>query len=170
MDCKNRWSHHKFCLKEGVHCNPHLQRAWNKYGEQAFEFYIVLEMAGSTPEERQQAEKLEILKHKNHCFNINLEPGLNPMRLESVRLKMSATRKGKRHTEETILKMKGRIFTAEHRSNLRQAMVGKKLSEEHKRKVGVARTGKKHTEETKRRMSESHLSWHRQAAHAVIAT
>lgn len=34
----SRWNHHRGDLKNGKHHNSHLQRAWNKYGEDAFEF------------------------------------------------------------------------------------------------------------------------------------
>ena len=37
---KRRFSQHKTCLRGGYHQNSHLQRAWNKYGEDAFLFSI----------------------------------------------------------------------------------------------------------------------------------
>lgn len=39
---KRRFSQHKTCLRGGYHQNSHLQRAWKKYGEDAFEFSIVV--------------------------------------------------------------------------------------------------------------------------------
>lgn len=36
-----RESHHLHHLHKGKHCNEHLQRAWNKYGESAFEFEVL---------------------------------------------------------------------------------------------------------------------------------
>ncbi len=36
-----RINHHLQALKNNNHKNSHLQRAWNKYGENSFEFYIV---------------------------------------------------------------------------------------------------------------------------------
>ncbi len=36
-----RWSQHKWELKNNSHGNTYLQRAWNKYGEAAFEFIII---------------------------------------------------------------------------------------------------------------------------------
>jgi group I intron endonuclease len=38
-----RWSVHKHELKRNIHHNIHLQNAWNKYGEEAFEFEILEE-------------------------------------------------------------------------------------------------------------------------------
>ena len=37
----NRWQRHKYDLKNNNHHNIKLQRAWNKYGEDAFEFIVV---------------------------------------------------------------------------------------------------------------------------------
>lgn len=46
-----RWStrqrEHRGRLRAGRHCNPHLQAAWNKHGEDQFEF-VVLEVISST--------------------------------------------------------------------------------------------------------------------------
>lgn len=38
---KRRWSEHKSDLNNNSHCNKHLQRAWNKYGEESFSFEII---------------------------------------------------------------------------------------------------------------------------------
>jgi len=36
-----RWQSHRRDLRNGVHVNPHLQSAWNLYGETSFEFSVV---------------------------------------------------------------------------------------------------------------------------------
>lgn len=36
-----RYWHHVWKLRQGTHDNSHLQRAWSKYGESAFEFRVV---------------------------------------------------------------------------------------------------------------------------------
>lgn len=40
-DIEYRWRQHKDELNRGVHGNSHLQRAWNKYGENSFKFEII---------------------------------------------------------------------------------------------------------------------------------
>lgn len=40
-DPSDRFSRHKYKLNMGKHFNPHLQNAWNKYGENSFEFNII---------------------------------------------------------------------------------------------------------------------------------
>lgn len=42
-DAKMRFYGHKSELRRNVHGNEHLQRAWNKYGEENFIFYIIKE-------------------------------------------------------------------------------------------------------------------------------
>ena len=41
-NAKNRMKIHLNELRKGIHNNTHLQRAWNKYGEKAFKFNIIL--------------------------------------------------------------------------------------------------------------------------------
>src|SRR6266545_437257 len=36
-----RWAEHQRSLRRGIHVNQHLQQAWNKYGEEKFEFTVV---------------------------------------------------------------------------------------------------------------------------------
>ena len=38
---RERWSNHKYELNNNCHSNKHLQNAWNKYGEDNFEFSIL---------------------------------------------------------------------------------------------------------------------------------
>ena len=40
-DIRRRWLEHRSELSRGVHINTCLQKAWQKYGEKAFKFYIV---------------------------------------------------------------------------------------------------------------------------------
>ena len=42
---KKRISTHKYELRKNIHCNKHLQYAWNKYGENNFEFSILCEVS-----------------------------------------------------------------------------------------------------------------------------
>ena len=40
---ETRWKQHKQHLRNNYHCNEHLQRAWNRYGENAFVFEVIAE-------------------------------------------------------------------------------------------------------------------------------
>lgn len=41
VDLRKRWGQHVRRLRRGKHRNKHLQHAWNKYGEAAFEFEVL---------------------------------------------------------------------------------------------------------------------------------
>ena len=41
INIKDRWSKHKSELNHQTHDNDYLQKAWNKYGENNFKFYII---------------------------------------------------------------------------------------------------------------------------------
>jgi group I intron endonuclease len=43
INIKRRWNHHLSCLRNNIHNNIYLQRSWNKYKENNFEFYIIEE-------------------------------------------------------------------------------------------------------------------------------
>lgn len=69
---KQRWHDHRKHLRAGNHYNIHLQSAWNKYGEDNFEFSIVK----ICPEE--ELDDLEIYyvdyynsMNKNYGYNMN---------------------------------------------------------------------------------------------------
>lgn len=53
-DIKWRWTHHRSDLRGGYHSNKHLQGAWKKYGEDAFEFSIVEETTKEKLNERER--------------------------------------------------------------------------------------------------------------------
>jgi len=44
VDIKRRWIRHVHRLRVGTHTNPILQAAWNKYGEFAFDFFVLEEV------------------------------------------------------------------------------------------------------------------------------
>ena len=41
IDLRERWSRHRYSLRQGNHRNCYLQNAWNKYGEDGFEFSVL---------------------------------------------------------------------------------------------------------------------------------
>jgi group I intron endonuclease len=42
VNFKRRWKHHKFQLNKDIHDSKYMQNSWNKYGEDAFEFDILV--------------------------------------------------------------------------------------------------------------------------------
>ena len=100
-----RWSEHKYKLGRGLHDNPHLQYAWNKYGKDAFEF-SVLDTAVNIDELNQKETYL--IEHHNTripTFGYNLRTGgKNGIHSLESRHKISNALRGKKHSEESKVK------------------------------------------------------------------
>lgn len=147
VNLQKRKRDHFYELRRNNHNNSKLQRAWNKYGEQAF-IFEVLELV-LFPEmliDREQYWFDKLKPFGNKGFNIALEAG------HRVRL-------GRKHTPEAIEKMRlthignkynlGRERSLETREKLRQAnlgkpspMKGKTTSPETREKLRQANLGK----------------------------
>lgn len=67
---KYRWSQHKIQLKNNIHKNPHLQRAWNLYGESNFVFEIIEECRPNIQFEREQHYLNELNPFDDNGYNI----------------------------------------------------------------------------------------------------
>ena len=145
-DIYERWEEHISLLRRGKHVNNHLQRAWNKYGDDNFEFSIVEECDENALNDR---EIYWIAEYDSHHNGYNQTLGGGGVR-------------GFKHDEET----KQRISESLKGDNA--PWYGKRRSEETKVKIGQASKerwsnpgnhpmyGKHHTEESKEKMSESH--------------
>lgn len=68
-----RWSNHKKDLRKGIHINPHLQRAWNRDGEENFLFEILVECE---PEHMASEENhwCNLLQVHNDQYGYNITP------------------------------------------------------------------------------------------------
>jgi Straboviridae intron-associated endonuclease 1 len=150
QDIHTRWLTHKSLLSNNRHHSIHLQRAWNKYGEKAFQFKKLEYCPIDKLDEREQ-HYLNIYIAKGLCFNIasNVQ---NPMRgrkhSEETRRKLSDAQKGNK-------KMLGRTHSEETRRKISNAVKGKKRSEATRHKISEA--GKRRppiSEETRRKLSE----------------
>lgn len=137
INVQNRIANHKSALRHNHHENEHLQKSFNKYGEDCFIFDIICECA---EEQLDELERYYIFYYD--CMNpdkgYNLESGGNARKHWSNELleKMKAVRGGensgmwgKRHTEETkaIMREKalGRVMSDKTKEKLSQAHKGK---------------------------------------------
>lgn len=134
VNLRQRFHQHFGSLSNGYHHNPHLQSAWNKYGESFFEF-AVIEVVESKEQilvrEQEWIDNLGAAERED-CYNFCAQAGshLGRKRSDETRRKLSVAITGKKHSTEAKQKM-------------REAKLGKKLTEEHKRNVGDAVRGKK---------------------------
>lgn len=139
---RGRWYNHKYQLRRNKHYNPHLQHAWNKYGENAFRF-LVVEVVEGTNLQTVEQKYLDVAKtEQSSTYNMDFDAFKSTMN-DATRLKIS-------------LALKGKAKSPEARRNMSLVRIGKKLSPEHIQNIVKAKTGTKwghHSKETKRKMS-----------------
>lgn len=183
-DIKRRFRRHKTELRNDKHINVHLQNAWNKYGEKAFEFLILditESIEGLDDLEKQYIKELDTFRN-----GYNRTPGgesgytsfLGKKHSEESKKKMRLAKLGKRRSEETKANMrksakgftgkhsletkkkmsekaKGRTFSKETVEKIRAKSIGRTHDDESKRKMSIAHKGKVLSEETKTRISKT---------------
>lgn len=90
---KRRWSLHKSELRKNHHHSPKLQNAWNKYGEDNFEFSVIEELppVKDVLLEREQFWMDYYEAYNTHNYNVAVTAG-SPMT-------------GRKHTPERNAKM-----------------------------------------------------------------
>ena len=69
VDIYKRFNSHRYLLKNNRHHSIYLQRAWNKYGEDNFEFIIIKQ--GISEEESIILEQFYIDEYKNYIYNVS---------------------------------------------------------------------------------------------------
>lgn len=150
-----RWRLHQHYLRKGQHHSSHLQRAWNKHGEEAFVFSVLFICANP-----------DLLFYEQRAINV-LQPeynvckiagsSLGVVRSAETRAKLSATKQ--QTSPETRAKMaaaqKGKRLSAEHRSKIGAASLGRKMSAEAIAKTASSKVGKKHSAEARAKMSSA---------------
>ena len=157
-----RWQKHRYELKRQNHGNIHLQRAWNEYGADAFEFVVVEHV--DDPNDLIVREQFWLDRHCAviHGYNICRMAGstLGREHSEETKAKIGDKSRGKVISEETRAKIsaagKGRKNSPEATEKTRAALVGRPFTEEHRANMRAAarkRVHVPHTEEAKARMS-----------------
>ena len=130
IDIERRWRNHKKDLRKGKHHSPHLQRAWNKHGEDAFVFEII-----------ELCPPDDILVVEQNYID-TLRPFYNTYLI-------AGSRRGVRASEETRAKqsasMKGKPGT----------MNGKTMPLKTRKKISEKLKGRSKSQETKKRMKET---------------
>jgi len=116
---------HLIRLRKNAHTNPHLQAAWNFYGEESFEFFILEE---TSKDEMLDVEQLYL--DNTGCLNNKIGYNINTK------------------AQKTIL-------TPAQREKIRQSKLGKPRSEETKRKISESQMGKKRPDTFVKRRKET---------------
>jgi group I intron endonuclease len=159
-----RWSAHRSALKRDEHHSRHLQRAWDKYGPDAFVWEVL--WAVEDPADLIRTEQ-EYLDHfgtywRTQGYNIRhrAESSLGMRASAETRARMSAARKGRKFSPEH----RARIGAAsancspETRARISAIMKGHEVSPETRTKIAATlkgRAGRQHTPETRAKMAVS---------------
>ncbi len=159
-DRRNRHFNH---LRQNRHHSQHLQRAWNKYGEQAFTFEVLEQVLpiSLTAREQYWLNKLKPFGRKG--FNIAREAGstLGTKRSPESLKKLSQVSLDRWDSPEYIERVRqahlGQERSPETRARLRQANLDKKMSSESIEKTRQANLGSKRSPEARENMRISHL-------------
>lgn len=102
----HRWQRHRKELRAGIHCNPHLQRAWDKYGSRSFELSVVEDDVPAELLLAREQVHLDAWRaghpHPGDTYNIQLVAGSNFGRKasETTREKISARLMGRKIPKE----------------------------------------------------------------------
>lgn len=96
IDIYHRWCAHKNALNGNRHRNIYLQRAWNKYGEDSFSFYVV-EKCGVDIIDKLETHYIHMFKstYNEHGYNIESGGNINKVIPTETRSKMSSAKIGK---------------------------------------------------------------------------
>jgi len=114
---KRRFKEHSSLLHRGKHENTHLQRAYDKYGSDAFVMFM-MQTCLEADLDRVEQEWVDLFWDGcKACYNMKAVANKPPNR-------------------------KGAKLTEEQRRKWSQVKLGKKFSEEHKRKIGEAHKGR----------------------------
>lgn len=157
---RHRWSRHRTDLRRQKHCNKALQNAWNKYGDQGFQFEILLVCDPSECIVNEQ-RFIDELKAATKSFGFNLAA-------------TAGSTLGCRHSEETRRKLSvirtGRQMSAASRAKSADTQRGRKrppFSADWREKLGAATRGKKKSDAVRSRMSAAAKGKIRSAAHCA---
>ena len=69
VDIRARWGVHVWKLRNNIHFNTHLQNSWNKYGEDSFEFTVLVSSNSFSKYKLNELEEYYILGF-NSCDNM----------------------------------------------------------------------------------------------------
>lgn len=154
LNFRKRYNNHLCCLRNNKHDNSHLQRAWSKYGENAFTFEVIQNVEDTKQLLYIEQQYLDTLINVEGCYNMCPSA--------------SAAMTGRHHTEETKAKMRAKALnrTPEHQAKLneaannrspewhaKQSIAQRNPSAERREKARVTQTGRKASPEARANMS-----------------
>lgn len=147
INIKDRWSKHKSELNHQTHDNDYLQKAWNKYGENNFKFYIIerCNIEDLNEKEIYYIEYYNTL-NRNHGYNLKSGGQCNGSQVtDYVKEKLSKALKKTYANNEEIREMRRKAALAQWSNPEIKAKILKENN---------GMYGKHHTAEAKKKISE----------------
>lgn len=149
VDIRNRWRIHRNDLARGVHHSPYLQRMWNKYGSDAFDFVIleaITDIATLTAREQEYLDT-RFAAVGSHEFNGSPTAGspLGVVRSPETRQRWREQRKGRQWSPTRRASYKG--------PSEAQALQAQKLGHWLKDNIHKPEVYAKHTRITPKRLA-----------------
>lgn len=150
VDFKARWRGHRHALNHKKHHSLALQRAWTKYGSEAFDFRVI-ELCECPDLIAREQLALDVLRPEyNACKTAGSSQGRKMS--AASRAKLSRAKAGRpltpEHREAIATGNRGRTTSPEAVAKSAAARRGKPqgpLSEAHRQKIGAAHRGRKLT-------------------------
>lgn len=153
-DIESRWKFHKSRLRNGNHSNEHLQRAWDKYGEHSFSFYVI-ELCDKSSLSEREIHYISSLGTYDNGYNMTLggEGTRGFFHTDEYKEHMRELFTGRTFSDETLQKMsdakRGKpapykseeAKIAAHKKTA-EKLKGRKFTDEHRKKLSKAKKGK----------------------------
>lgn len=160
---ERRWKQYISAFRRGNQGNTHLQRAWDKYGENAFGLVVIEECYSEKELNKAERFYIDYLRCIGaHIYN-QREGGDGGAHSEETKQRIRAARLGIPRSPEAIAKMKaakraplseeqkrkisegnkGRVVSEVTRQKIRDTKIGRPRSDEDIAKMRAARWGKK---------------------------
>lgn len=151
---KSRWNKHFNALAKGAHHSVFLQRAYNKYGKDAFTAYVI--------EDVEPIRELLIEREQHWIDTLHPAYNMSQQAVNGTGIPASEETKAlllryssQPHSEERNRQQREREVTAETRRKMSENAKLRTYSEETRQKLRDAKLGITQSEETKRKRSES---------------
>jgi group I intron endonuclease len=155
LQWRSRFYRHRYDLKKGTHGNIHLQRSWDKYGENKFSFEITEIIEPEKIKEREQFYLDNEDKTKMYNIGLQASGGDNITNNPNYETIVSNITKGvrKRYANMTL---EQKIAYSKRMSGENNPNFGNKdgWSDEQKRKASIRMSERKVSTETRKKMSD----------------
>ena len=157
---RDRWKSHRYYLRHGKYKTSHFQHAWNKYGEDAFEFNVIVEIPSPSLLQIEQVFLNEEIGEYNSCPVVG-DTNKGRTRSEAERRAISERMMGNKYSLGFYPSKETREKMSRSRMGNKNSL-GIKQSVETREKKRQAVAGEKHpnfgkhlSEETRQRISSS---------------